>query len=211
MKNTEARRAFVRNLQRVMKMRGVEQVDIVEELGLTASTVSEWYHGKKFPRVDAMQRLADFLGVTMSELTSVEDDAMSRSTAIRVPVLGTIPAGVPLEAIEEVLDWEEIPISWGRGGKEFFALKISGDSMAPRYEPGDVIICRRQEKCESGQDAVVMVNSDDATFKRVRVSDAGIALQPLNPAYDPLFFTTRQVEELPVRIIGVAVEIRRTV
>lgn len=198
--------AIIRQLR---ESRNMTQAELAEVAGVSDAAVSTWENGVNTPRMGALQRMSDFFGVPKSYIIGDLDD--TPRTAIRVPVLGTIPAGVPLEAIEEVLDWEEIPLAWGRGGKEYFALKISGDSMAPRYEPGDVIICRRQEKCESGQDAVVMVNSDDATFKRVRVSEAGITLQPLNPAYDPLFFTAQQVEELPVRIIGVAVEIRRTI
>ncbi len=61
---------FVNNLQRYMKMRGVDQADIVNALAVSASTVSDWATGKKYPRVDSMQRLADFLGVLLSDLTS---------------------------------------------------------------------------------------------------------------------------------------------
>lgn len=130
---------------------------------------------------------------------------------ICVPVLGTIPAGVPLEAIEDVLDWEELPAAMARGGKEYFGLKVSGDSMLPDYRDGDVLILRKQDACENGQDCAVMVNSDDATFKRVRISEKGITLMPLNPVYEPLFYSNQEVSELPVRIIGVVVELRRKV
>ncbi len=125
--------------------------------------------------------------------------------------MGTIPAGVPLEAIEDVLDYEELPESMFSGGREYFALKIKGDSMIPRYEDGDVVILRKQDSCESGQDCAVLVNGNDATFKRVRMNEKTLTLQPLNPAYEPMVYTTKEVVDLPVRILGVAVEIRRTV
>lgn len=127
------------------------------------------------------------------------------------PVLGTIPAGVPLEAIGDALDYEELPESMFSGGREYFALKIQGDSMLLRYEDGDVVILRKQETCESGQDCAVLVNGNDATFKRVRMNEKTLTLQPLNPAYEPMVYTTKEVAELPVRILGVAVELRRTV
>ena len=97
------------------------------------------------------------------------------------------------------------------GGREYFALKIKGDSMIPRYEDGDVVILRKQDSCESGQDCAVLVNGNDATFKRVRMNEKTLTLQPLNPAYEPMVYTTKEVADLPVRILGVAVEIRRTV
>ena len=207
MKNSSQRETFVRNLGTYMRIRGIDQSDIVSALGITASTVSDWVNGKKYPRVDAMQRLADYLGVLLSDLTSDANDKTVKS--VRIPVLVTIPAGIPIEAIEDVIDWEEIPVEMARGGKEYFALQIKGDSMYPRYENADVVIFRKQDTCENGQDCAVMVNGDDATFKRVRISDNGITLQPLNPEYAPLVYSNEDVMGLPVRIIGVAVELRR--
>lgn len=209
MKNSSQRETFVRNLGTYMRIRGIDQSDIVSALGITASTVSDWVNGKKYPRVDAMQRLADYLGVLLSDLTSDANDKTVKS--VRIPVLVTIPAGIPIEAIEDVIDWEEIPVEMARGGKEYFALQLKGDSMYPRYENDDVVIFRKQDTCENGQDCAVMVNGDDATFKRVRLNENGITLQPLNPEYEPIVFSNNAVRNLPVRIIGVAVELRRKI
>ena len=126
-------------------------------------------------------------------------------------MLGSIPAGVPIEAVEDIEDWEDLPESMFKGGAEYFALKVKGDSMFPKYEDGDVLILRRQDSCESGQDCAVMVNGGEASFKRIRLSEHGVTLQPLNPKYDPLFFTNQEVINLPVRILGVVVELRRTI
>lgn len=207
MVNQNQREIFVNNLRYYMKIRGIDQSDIVNGLDITASTVSDWVNGKKYPRVDSMQLLAEFLGVVLSDLTSDSNDKTVKS--VRIPVLGTIPAGIPIEAIEDVIDWEEIPIEMTKGGKEYFALKIRGDSMYPRYEDEDVVIFRKQDTCENGQDCAVMVNGNDATFKRVRLSEKGVTLQPLNPKYDPKVFSNEDVMNLPVRVIGVAVELRR--
>ena len=116
-----------------------------------------------------------------------------------------------MEAIEDIIDYEEVPADWGRGGQEYFALKIRGNSMKPVYLNGDVLIFRRQDTCDSGQDCAVMVNGDDATFKRVRRTSDGVTLQPLNPDFEPRHYTSKEIEELPVRVIGVVVEIRRKI
>ena len=81
--------------------------------------------------------------------------------------------------------------------------------MSPTYLDGDTIILEKVDDCESGQDAVVMVNGNDGTFKRVFKNENGIILQPLNPEYQPLVFSNEQIINLPVRIIGIAKEIRR--
>lgn len=132
----------------------------------------------------------------------------SPSSAV-VFVYGTIPAGIPMECIEDIIDTEEISADMLRGGKQYFGLKIKGDSMEPDYLDGDVIIFQKQDDCESGDDCVVMVNSNNGTFKRVFKNENGIILQPLNNKYQPMIYSNEQIEILPVKILGVFEELRR--
>ncbi len=127
--------------------------------------------------------------------------------------------GVPMECIEDIIDTEEIPTDMLKGGKQYFGLKVKGNSMNPEYLDGDTLILLKQDDCESGDDCVVMVNGNDGTFKRVIKDEQKqtIRLQPLNTTldengnflYEPITFTKEQIEQLPVRIIGVVEEIRR--
>lgn len=130
--------------------------------------------------------------------------------SVRIPVLGSIPAGIPLEAVEDVVDWEDIPIEWTKGGKEFFSLKVKGDSMYPKFIEGDTIILRKQDDCENGDICAVYVNGYDATLKKVVKKQDCIVLQPLNSAYDPKVYDYND-ELNPIQIAGVVVEIRRKV
>lgn len=191
--------------------RGYSQQQLCIMLGLKGSSVSNWESGKTKPNRNNLQRLARLYGVSMDYLLGEEekDKTTESSNALRVPVLGSIPAGVPIEAIEDILDWEEVPADWGRGGKEYFALKVDGNSMLPEYRDGDVVIFHKQETCESGQDCAVMVNGDDATFKRVKITDRGVMLQALNPDYESYAYTSKEWEEINGRILGVVVEMRR--
>ena len=132
----------------------------------------------------------------------------SPSSAV-VFVYGTIPAGIPMECIEDIIDTEEIPADMLRGGKQYFGLKIKGDSMEPDYLDGDVIIFQKQDDCESGDDCVVMANGNSGTFKRVFKNENGIILQPLNNKYQPMIYSNEQIETLPVKILGVFEELRR--
>lgn len=131
------------------------------------------------------------------------------SSSAVVFVYGTIPAGIPMECIEDVIDTEEISADMLKGDKQYFGLKIKGNSMYPEYLDGDTIILQKVDDCESGQDCVVMVNGNDGTFKRVFKNETGIILQPLNPEFQPLIYTNEQIKSLPVRVIGKVVELRR--
>lgn len=113
--------------------------------------------------------------------------------------------------IEDVIDYEDISEEMLKGDREYFGLKVSGDSMMPKYLDGDVLIVQKTNDCESGQDCIVMVNGDDGTFKRVIKNKDGIILQPLNPNYEIKFYSNDEIEKLPIKILGVVKEIRRTV
>lgn len=132
------------------------------------------------------------------------------SAVVSIPIFGSVPAGVPFEAIADIVDTEEIPASWCNGGKEFFGLRVKGDSMYPKYLDGDTIIVRKQETCESGCDCVVYVNGYEATLKQVKLgSDGSLTLLPQNTNYAPVTYTAQQVAALPIKIAGVVVELRR--
>lgn len=199
-------------LKKTMKLRGIKQKEIALEIGVSQPTVSDWVNGKKIPEGENLSKLANILGLDPRVILGYAPitEPAPHDGYITIPVFGTIPAGIPIEAIEDILDYEELSAASFSTAHEYFALRIRGSSMYPSYLDGDTVIFRKQNDCENGDDCAVMVNSDDATFKRVKKSEDGIALMPLNPDYDVRFFTNKQIEDIPVRIIGVAVEIRRS-
>ena len=199
-------------LKKTMKLRGIKQKEIALEIGVSQPTVSDWVNGKKIPEGENLSKLANILGLDPRVILGYAPitEPAPHDGYITIPVFGTIPAGIPIEAIEDILDYEELSAAAFSPAHEYFALRIKGNSMYPSYLDGDTVIFRKQNDCENGDDCAVMVNSDDATFKRIKKSEGGIALMPLNPDYDVRFFTNRQIEDIPVRIIGVAVEIRRS-
>lgn len=154
-----------------------------------------------------IQRMAKHYNVSVSYIMG-EVEASDSSRYIRIPVLGRVAAGIPIDAIEEIIDWEDISADMAAGGAEYFGLQIKGDSMEPKISDGDIVIVRKQPDVESGEIAVVLVNGDDATVKRVKKSAAGITLISNNPAYDPMFYSNEDIEKLPVAILGRVVELR---
>ncbi|MGM9879445.1 MAG: LexA family protein [Bacilli bacterium] len=136
------------------------------------------------------------------------------SNIVKIPVLGTIKAGVPIEAQEDILEYVDIPQNWTLGGKEFYGLQISGDSMYPKYSENDIVIFEKTEDytIANKKDCAVMVNGYDATFKNVTINESGITLVPFNlnnqDGYQPTFYNKEQIEKLPVKIVGIAREKR---
>jgi repressor LexA len=184
------------------------------QLNISQSTFSNWERGNYEPDNESLGKLADVFGVTIDYLLGRLEKphhAPEKKPSRRIPVLGEVPAGIPIEAIEEVLDWEEIGEDLIRGGHEYIGLLVKGDSMEPVYLNGDTLIIRLQPCADTGDDAVVFVNGEDATFKRITSTPKGLTLRPLNPNYEPLFFTNQEIEELPVRVLGIAVEVRRKI
>lgn len=150
-------------------------------------------------------------GYWNNSLDEIEENNQTKPKGVKIPVLGTIPAGVPIEAIEEVLDYEEISEEMASHG-EYFALKVRGNSMLPTIKDGDIVIVKKQDDAESGKICVVMINGFDATLKEIKKDPQGVWVLPHNADCDfkPTFFTNKEVIETPVRVIGVAVEIRRS-
>lgn len=163
---------------------------------------------------DVALELANAMNIKIEDLLNMlnndqEFNINNDNNSAVVFVYGTIPAGIPMECIEDIIDTEEISTDMLKGGKQYFGLRVKGDSMEPEYLDGDTLILEKVDDCESGDDCVVMVNGNDGTFKRVFKNENGIILQPLNPSYSPIIYTNEQIETLPVRIIGVVEEFRR--
>ena len=176
-------------------------------MDVSPSTVSSWCTGLKIPRMGMIEKLANYFGIEKSDLIEPPAPEKKAGRGVKIPVLGTVAAGIPIEAVEDILDYEEIEPELASTG-EFFALQIKGDSMEPRMQSGDVVIVRQQPDVESGDVAVVLVNGDEATVKKLLKQSGGIVLQAFNPAYDPMFFSPQDIEEKPVRVIGKVIELR---
>ena len=192
---------FSDRLKELRQARGITQKQLADWSGLGRSQISNYENGLRTPDYETQEILADFFNVRLDYL-------MDRDTPNTViPVLGKVVAGIPLDAIEDIIDYEEIPLSMAKSG-EFFGLQIKGDSMEPKFSEGDVVIVRKQDDVDSGSIAIMLVNGNEATIKRVKKFEGGINLVPTNPAYDVLTYTNEQIEKLPVRIIGKVVELR---
>ena len=181
---------------------------VAEVVGVGKSTVRKWETGMiANMRRDKIALIAKALHTTPAYLMGWEEEG-TPSDPLRVPVLGKVAAGIPIEAIEEILDYEELSPDMARDGSEYFALQIKGSSMEPKISDGDVVIVRKQPDVDSGQIAIVCVNGDEATCKKIMKQDTGILLLPLNPTFSPTFYSNEDIERIPITILGRVVELR---
>lgn len=179
------------------------------EFGLKTdrAMVSKWETGYQTPVLYTISCLAKLFNVSIDYLNGDGTAINIERKGVSIPVLGYVRAGIPIEAVEDILDYEEISLDMASKG-EHFALSIRGDSMEPKISEGDVVIVRKQDIVENGELAVVLVNGNDATVKKFYMNENGVSLISTNSAYDPFYYTKEQVDTLPVRVIGKVVELR---
>ena len=199
-------------VKRIKKRRlelGYSFQDLADKTNMSKSTLQRYETGtiKNLP-LDKLDVLASALQTTPSYLmgwNEVKEEPKKKG--IKIPVLSRVAAGIPIEMIEDILDYEEISEDMAKHGK-YFALKIQGDSMAPRIYNNDVVIVRQQDNAENGDIVIAAINGDDAMCKRLQKYNDGIALISLNPLYEPIYLKKDEIDEKPVRILGKVVELR---
>ena len=183
--------------------------ELGNKVGVGKSTVRKWENGMiANMKRDKILKVAEALNTTPAYLMGWDEAKEEpKKKGVKIPVLGRVAAGVPIEMIEDVLDYEEITEDMAKHG-EYFALKIQGDSMTPRIWNNDVVIVRQQDDAENGDIVIAAINGDDAVCKRLQKYNDGIALISLNPVYDPIYLKENEIDEKPVRILGKVVELR---
>lgn len=202
---------MAKNIRYYMNKHSVSQTELCNTLGFKMPTFSDWVNAKTYPRIDKIELMANYFGISKADLVEDHDEYTGKPSTPKgniVKVLGRVAAGIPLEAITDIVDEEEIPEELARTG-EFFGLRISGDSMEPDIHDGDTVIVKRQDDAESDEIVIALVNGNDGVCKRLKKYADSIALISLNPNYEPMYFNQEEIEEKPVKIIGKVVELRR--
>lgn len=203
---------FQNILKSLRVAKGLTQDELSKQLNISRSTIGMYEKGAREPDFETLELIADYFNVDTDYLlgrtvktTYIPSSALRKGVSINV--LGRVAAGISIDAIEEVIDTEEITEEMAKTG-EFFGLKIKGNSMEPRIYENDVVIVRQQNDAESGDVVIATINGDEATCKRLRKYRDGIELISNNPSYEPMFFSNEEILSKPVRIIGKVVELR---
>lgn len=211
MNDIDIRHTFSMRLKTLLSEHEMTQNQLSKILGVSESTVGKWILEKSLPRMGVIQKLSEHFNVPKSYFLEKQDRPSKAMTkGVRIPILGRVVAGIPLEAITDIEGYEEITPKMASMG-EYFALRIKGHSMEPRIEDGEIVICKQQPDVESGDIAIVLVNGNEATCKQIKKSQEGITLIGFNPViYPPHFYSNKEIETLPITVIGRVVESRKT-
>ena len=205
-----------KNIKHLRTIKGLSQQGLADKIGIDRSTISRIENNEIETTIDNAIKIADILNVSINDLLNkdlrfdnaepidIDDDV------IQIPVYGTIKAGIPIESQTDIIDYVEIPKSWMKGGKQFYGLKISGDSMFPKYQENDIVIFEQNNDTSlfNGKDCAIMINGTESTFKKLLVNEQGIVLQAYNPAYDIMMFSKEEVANKPIKVVGIAREKR---
>lgn len=219
---------FIERIELLCSEQGISKRTLEKEAGLSSGSTSKWK--TKLPNQASLIKLSNYFKVDVDYLIgesefrtkddwlkhcddvfntpALQSDLLKLEKGIKIPVLGEVAAGVPIFAEENYIGSEEISEELASTG-EFFALRIHGDSMSPRISEGDIVIIRQQDDADSGDIVIVLIDDDSATCKRLMKYQEGISLISFNPAYKPMTFSNKDIEEKPIRIIGKVVENRQ--
>ena len=221
---------FPNRLKKLRTNKSLTQKELATILNVSQNAIFNWENGKREPSIDMLRKIADYFNVSVDYLIgldnkiikvdlfgkvgALEDIINTQSNVelpakrIIIPVLGRIAAGMPLEAVENIIDTEEISEDMAKTG-EFFGLHIKGDSMEPDIHNGDTVIVRQQDDAENDEIVIALINSNDGVCKRLKKYENSIALVSLNANYEPMYFNNTEIMDKPVKIIGKVVELRR--
>ena len=186
---------------------GISIAQLEKELGYGNGSIAK----ARTIKSDRVVELSEYFGVSTDYILKGGENTLQRveleSDTVKIKVLGRVAAGVPIEAVEEIIGEETISRKMANSG-EYFGLRISGDSMEPTIHHGSIVIVRQQDDVENGEIAIVVVNGNDATCKRIEKFDNGIMLVPINTEYEEKFYSNEEIESLPVKIVGKVVQAR---
>lgn len=192
------------NISKLLSENNLTQKDLSDHLGISKNAMTDWKSGRIKSYTKYLPQIADYLGVSVDQLLN---GSYTHKPCFKIPVLGKVQAGLPIEAVENIIDYEEISEEMAKKG-EYFALQVRGDSMQPRMFEGDIVVVMKQSTISSGETAIIMVENELATCKVVKCHNGGITLMSHNKNYEPMYYSNEQIKSLPITILGKAVEIR---
>lgn len=201
---------FAKNLNYYMNINKKNRSDVCRDLDIPYSTFTDWCNANIYPRIDKIEMLANYFDIKKSDLVENKEKLdMIGNPVTSIPILGIVKAGYDYLAQENWVGTIDVETSLVGNGKDYFALKVHGNSMSPALIEDDIVIIKKQNDFENGDIVVAIINGDEATIKKGKKSDSSILLQPLNPSYEPLIFTYDEMKTIPVEIIGIVKQLKR--
>lgn len=199
-------------IKMLRKQRGFTQTELGEKLGVKTNAVSKWECGRvediPMSKVKAMSSLFDVPPSFLIDEEQLPSNAIPYAPSHKAPIIGSIPAGYPVLAFEDIEGYADIPYS---DEENYFFLRVNGESMKNAgIHTGDLVLIRRQKCADDGQVVAARVNGDEATLKRYKRQGDSVLLLPENPDFEPRIVPIKDFNTGDAEIIGVALEVRHS-
>lgn len=198
--------SIAENIKRIRAEHGLSQAELGKIAGVSDKAVSTWELGLKTPRMGAVEKMANYFGITKS---AIVDDVQTAPAASKeptippgfepmpemdmVPLVGRIACGTPITAEQNVERIVCVPSKW----RSTFTLTCKGDSMEPRIHDGDLVAIRKQPEVENGEIAAVRIG-EEATLKHVYLHENFIELRPENPAFNSIILSREDMNTVVI-------------
>lgn len=203
---------FQNRLKKIMEIRNIKQVDLVEKTKLDKTLINKYLAGVSNARQQKLTVLADALDVNevwlMGYDVPMERELKTESNVFpitdvprKVPVIGKISAGLPILAVENIEGYEFAPSSYIKEGFDYFYLHVQGDSMNLKFNNGDIVLVQKQDTLENNEIGVILVNGFDATVKKYKSENGLVILEPMstNPENTVQIYNPK---DITIQIIG---------
>ena len=196
------------NIAYYMKLKGIDRNQLCEDLDFKYSTVSERLSANKYPRIDSIEKMANYFGISKSKLIEKPEpsnlsNVLPSQNIYQIPVFASVSAGFGAYASNDILEYIPVVIDNPYDADDTIAIKVKGDSMYPKIEDGDIIVVRKQESVDSGDIAVLMLDGEEGLVKKVVYGDTWIELHSFNPEYKTRRFENEEV--LRLRVVGLVI------
>lgn len=177
---------FSKNLRRLRNSRNLTLQELADNVNkrygakFSKGMISKWENGKDATNQSA-SILADFFGVSLNEILglNIKEEDMDTPNGL-IPILGTIAAGIPMFADQNIIGYAPGPPMMKLEGRNVFYLKIKGESMNQEFENGSFVLIDRDDHGENGEITAIMVNGNEATVKKIYYRDNIMTLIPLS-------------------------------
>ena len=204
MNDRSSKTILSRNIRHYMEQNNKTRNEMCKALGVKYTTFADWVNAKTYPRIDRIEQMAAYFGIEKSDL--LEERLPTGAIPYQkhptqpIPIVGVVSCVIPLLAEDNIEGYYETSLQDITSGETYFWLRAKGDSMINvGIHEGDLLLIRQQNDVDSGDIAVVSINGDDATLKRVIKKENALILQPENPSYETKIFVGEEMASVHIR------------
>ena len=195
-------------IKSLRKSKGLTQEELGNMIGVKKAAVQKWESGMvQNLKRNTIKQLSDIFEVSPASFIDNDDPIESNATILpqdkirMIPVYESVSAGFGAYADNYILEYIPLFISSDEEARNTLCIKVQGNSMYPKIEDGDSIQVLKQDWCEPGQVAIVLIDGENAVVKKVEYDRSSITLLSFNPEYAPRVFKGAERDRL--KILGI--------